>query len=107
VIGGLPPSVGGHILNGIFDIYCLDCHQLLGWRKVEFWREDMHPDWTVEVFCGCGLSTDGDLKRMAMEESKDRCFAELETAQQNALDAALSPSGNDYFATLAGMGPAR
>jgi hypothetical protein len=94
-------------MHGIFDFYCLDCHRLLEWRKVEFLREDMHPDWTVEVFCGCGLSTDEDLKRMAMEESKDRSFEELETAQQNALDAALGRGGNHYFATLAGMVPAR
>lgn len=94
-------------MTGTLNLYCLDCHQFLEWRKVEFLREDLHPDWTVEVFCGCGPSTDADLKRMAMAESQDRSFVELETAQQNALDAALGRSGNLYFETLSGMGPGR
>lgn len=90
-------------MNGTLDIFCLDCHRFVEWRKVEFYR-DRYFNWRIEVSCGCGVLDDPELHEIARAEHDLQVDVELETLYRNALDAALSRSGNLYFDILAWRG---
>ena len=89
-------------MNGTLNIYCLDCHDFVQWRKLMIYRQDGHADWRLAVFCGCGEVTDERIMTAARAEYDECLDAELETMHRILFEAALGRSGNLYFETLAG-----
>lgn len=94
-------------MTGTLNLYCLDCHEFVQWRKLSLYRQDGYPDWRIEAFCGCGSETDERVLAQARAAHDAEVDAEIETQQRNALDAVLTRSGNRYLETLSGMGPGR
>jgi hypothetical protein len=93
-------------MNGVLDIYCLDCHGFVEWRKVALHRQDGYSDWRIEVFCGCGSMADERIAARARAAYDERLGVELETQHQNYFNSVLGLSGNLYFETLAASSPA-
>lgn len=44
--------------RGTLDLYCLECHQFITWRKEHTIRNDGYYDWRIVVTCGCGELAD-------------------------------------------------
>lgn len=89
-------------MNGTLDLFCLDCHDFVQWRKVMIYRQDGHADWRLEVFCGCGEARDERILAAARADYDDALGTELDNSHQDYFNSALTRSGNLYFETLAG-----
>jgi hypothetical protein len=89
-------------LHGKLNRGCQRCYQVFEWKKSKFYLDDFYPDWRIDVFCKCGLNDDPEVAQIAREAYDDQLYADIETQQQNALDAALTRSGNLFFETLCG-----
>jgi len=52
-------------MRGTLSPRCAKCHTHITWEKVHFLREDLYPDWTILVYCDCGIVTDHEIHKAA------------------------------------------
>ena len=83
--------------QGTLDLYCLDCHRLLGWRKRQTPREDGYPDWCIEVFCGCGRIRDPELLALARAAYDVTVADAIYAGQEAAMEHVLGPKLHAAF----------
>jgi hypothetical protein len=70
-------------MQGTLSPRCEKCNTHIAWKKVHFVREDLYPDWTLAVFCECGMVTDAAIRKAARADYDQR-NANLIYAEQEA-----------------------
>ena len=69
-------------MQGILSTRCSTCHTYMTWKKVHFMREDLYPDWSLAVFCDCGIVTDPEIRKAARadydQQNANAIYAEQE-----------------------------
>lgn len=91
-------------MHGTLNLYCLDCSQMIAWRKEHTIRDDGYYDWRIVCSCGCGEIEDAKvvaMARAACDEEVGRLILEhQEEAMERVLGTPFHRAFNERVRTM-------
>jgi hypothetical protein len=83
--------------NGLLDIYCLDCSEMLSWRREHVIREDGAYTWRIVASCGCGEVDDPEIRARARAAYDAASVNDVFNIQEAAMERILGPELHEAF----------
>lgn len=87
--------------SGVLDFYCLQCSQMITWRKEHLTRDDGYYDWQIVPSCGCGKVADPEIQALARAAYDSASVDDVFNTQEAAMERILGPEVHAIITALA------